>query len=643
MRCAFAALLLLASAPAFAGRAESDAAVAQGEAALARYHPREARVAFLNAIAEDPANPKAHLAQARALIALRQGVAAEAEVTRARETGASRAATGALMADALVLQGLHRRALAEAAKASDRDYAARVAGRAHAALGAYDDAVNAFAEAEALDAKSASLWMDLARFRLQRGDQAGAIAAANRAVGLAPAMPDALTLKGELVRTQYGLMSSLVWFDRALKVDRHDVPAMLERAATLGEIGRTRAMLAATRAVLAIEDRNPRAFFLQATLAARAGHYDAARSLLDRTGGKIDDEPAVMLLSGAVDYALGNVERSIDRLGRLVMIQPDNLKARRLLAAAQWRAGDMVAVVETLRPIAMLSTADSYSLTLIARAQERLGDREGASFSLDRAAMPTPWANPSPADLSEIASLERAVDAEPGAAGPRVMLIRALLRSGRGDAALNNAIWLRQRDPGAPQAHLLVGDALMATGNPRGAAEAYRRAANISFTEPVALRLVDALRRGGQGESAARVLALFAGQNPRNIPARLLLADFMLIAGDDDGAIGLLEDVRQRIGDRDATLLNNLAWAYHRAGDDAVAIIFARRAHALIPANPALADTHGWMLFTGSPERKRGLALIEEAARRAPGDPTVAGHLAEALAELRADKVPRGG
>src|SRR3546814_16907961 len=96
--------------------------------------------------------------------------------------------------------------------------------------------------------------------------------------------------------------SALPWFRKALAIDRNNVPALGEYAATLGEIGRTRQMLALTRKMIALDPGNPRAFFRQAAMAARARNYDLARKLLQRTGGSMDGVPAVMLLTGVLHY-----------------------------------------------------------------------------------------------------------------------------------------------------------------------------------------------------------------------------------------------------------------------------------------------------------------------------------------------------
>jgi tetratricopeptide (TPR) repeat protein len=419
----------------------------------------------------------------------------------------------------------------------------------------------------------------------------GALQAADRAVALAPDNLDAVILKGELTRTQYGLVAALPWFDRALAIDPESVAALLEKAATLGDMGHMADMLATTRQVIALDGRNPVAFYLQAVMAARARNFPLARTLMRETRGSMDGVPAVMLLQAAIDYQSGNTEQAIGRLARLVAMQPDNLKARRLLGAVQYRARDYNGVIGTLRPIADRPQADSYVLTLTGRALEQRGDRRAAAVYLDRAALSHTAARP----VSDTATVLNA-------------------------------------NPADPNGLILIGDALAAQRQFREAAEAYRRAANISFTEPVALRMIDALRQAGNAPAADQALSLFLSQNPRNIPARLLAADRAIASGEWARGIEILEGLRRRLGDRDAALLDKLARAYQRTGKPAKALPLAAAAYALLPANPAIANSYGWLLVATKANRGRGLALLEQAAAQVPADPGVRWHLAEAYA-----------
>ncbi len=613
--------------------APGGTAAERGLAALRADEPRTARVEFLNAIKAYPNDPRIRLLQAEAYLALREAGSAKAEIERARKLGASTAETAHLMAHALLLLGQHRRAVDEAARSgpAHAGYAAWVTGLGLSALGDNDGAAAAFDAALRATPQDHRAWVGFARFRRANGDSAGAIQAADKAVALNRRSVEALTLRGELTRSQYGLRAAIPWFDRALEIDPNDLTALLERAATHGETGAMTAMLADTRKVLSLAPRNPMAYFLQAMLAARADNFALSQSLFNRTRGAFDDQPAGMLLASAIDYQTGNVQQAIVRLQRLVALQPSNRKARRLLAAAQWRLGDASATVATLAPIADRPDADSYALTLMGKALAKLGDTEAASVYLARAAQPqqrSPTALASgPASEEDLAMLRSAVRVSPNDPQAKIRLIGALLSSGLGDEALQMALQLQADNPGVPDAHVLVGDSLGLRGDFAGAAREYRKAANLAFTEPVAMRMIEALERSGQAAAATQVLSLFLQQNPRSVPAQLLAANRYLQARDWGNAIRHYEDLRRRLGDRDAVMLNNLAWAYSEAGDYERAVPLARKAWSLDKDNPATADTLGWLLFKSGEDRAQGLALLQRAARGAPTNGEIRRHL----------------
>jgi cellulose synthase operon protein C len=599
----------------------------RGRAAFEAGDIRTARVELLNALQSDPENNEARLLQARVHLALGDGIAGESEIARARQSGAPVEATAHLLAHARLLQGDPAGAVTQAAQAAPEHlaYASRMRGRAFMTQGNSAAALEAFNRALQAAPEDSDVWTDIARFRRGEGDVAGAIEAAGRAIAARPGNAEALVLRGELTRGQYGLAAALPWFDRALQVEPGNVTALLERAITYGDLGRTRDQLADARQVLSLTGGHPTAYYILAVLAARGRDFELSRSLYNRTGGAFDNTPSGMLLLGVIDYETGNAEQAAIKLSELVARQPGNRKARRLLAAAQWRAGNAAAAAETLRPMVEQADADSYSLSLMGRALAQLGDRTGASHYLARAAQPMPAALTSIDPLSEgdFARLHQAADARPGDGPLQVRLVSALLARGLGDEALSRARRLQQASPGAPEVHILVGDALGTRGDFAGAAEQYRRAANLAFTEPTALRLIEALQRSGQGAAAEGVLRLFLQQNPGNVPARIMLAGHAMQTGDWPLAIELYERLRRRIGDNDATILNNLAWAYSETGDYESALPLARRAWALNRSNPATADTLGWILFKSGANRAEGLLLLEQAARGAPSDTAI--------------------
>src|SRR3546814_16515463 len=99
-------------------------------------------------------------------------------------------------------------------------------------------------------------------------------------------------------------------------------------------------MLAALRHAATIVPRDPRLYHLQAVLAARAGQYALARSLLQRTRGELDAQPSFVLLSAIVELELGGEAVAASWADRLLAEQPHNFNARRIPVAAEWAGGD---------------------------------------------------------------------------------------------------------------------------------------------------------------------------------------------------------------------------------------------------------------------------------------------------------------
>lgn len=589
-----------------------DTAFTRGVKALGEGQPRVARVEFMNAIKARPGDPQPHLMQARTYLLLEDGVAAEAEVRRAGSLGAPDKDMAHMLAEALLLQGDATRALAAASAPSRFPAAAyRMQGRAHQALGQEAEAAAAYGAALKLAPRDHRLWVDVARFRLQTGERAGAILAADRALALNPRFLPAILLRGTLVRTQYGLKAALPWFARAAAADPDNIPARIEQAATLGDLGRTREMLAVTRNVLALSPGNAEARYLQAVLAARARNFTLARRLYRRITGPTAGTPGALLLGGVIDLQLGNAEQAVTPLGALLGLQPGNMTARRLLGLAYLRSGDPRRALAVLRPLEGEAVADSYSLTLLAAAYAGAGNRQVAARALARAAGPGGGSS-GPGGGSGLLPVDLGGTLG-GPAFARAAAVRREIGYGSLWSGIAAARAVAAQSPGAPEAYLIAGDALMLGGSAPGAADAFQKAANLAFTEPAALRLVEALQAAGRLDDARTTLALFLDQHPQSLAGLRLLANLRLAARDWPGAIAAYERIRARTGDHDAVLLNNLAWARYESGDAAEALPAARTAYALSPGNIATADAYGWMLLKTGRERASALALLARA------------------------------
>lgn len=615
----------------------------------ARPDPREALVASLiamkrgnysaarnHAIAagEGPEAARANAVLGRAYLLIGDGIAAEGALNRAIAAGMSRARLHQLLADAYLAQGDADRALAEASRAAPRyrAYATRVRARALAAKRDVPAATRLLDTLLAQHPNDSAAWSDLGRIRLSAGDVQAADDASRRAMALDPANLEAIVLAGEVVRSRYGLVAALPWFERALEQDAYYLPALIQFAATAGDAGRYRAMLEATRRVLAARPNSPQALYLQAVMAARAGQRELARTLLGRMGDAGLTMPGVVLLTGMLAYADGGYEQAVVSFREVVGRQPMNLVARRLLGASLLRSGDARGALEMLRPLAVRPDADSYTLALAGRAFEATGERDWAARFLDRAARPA-LADPQPfAGDGSAGALAAAVAGAPGDPTVAVSYARSLVDGGRVELAEQRAEAIATASPGAPEAQLLAGD-VFATQRRFGPALArYRQAANLRFDAPVMLRLAEAANRVGDGREATAALSLYLSQNPQSLVGHRALVNLQLGARDWPAAVDTLERLREAVGARDALIQAQLSYAYTAAGDAETAVGYGRAAYRLAPMNPAAGDAYGWALYeqgnTGA-----ALQLLEKAAKLAPDHAGIRWHLGQALAD----------
>lgn len=564
------------------------------------------RAELQRVIADDPASIAAHVRLARIAIRLGDATGAEAAVRRALGAGANPDALRPVLARALAMQGESGRALQVLDEgpitAEMAGEAAWVAANIHLDNGDLGAARDGFDRAVRAHPRDAALWVDVARFRDASVDTLGALDAVAYAIELDPDNSAALALKANLVRSREGLAASLRWYDAALEADPANGPALIDRAATLGDLGRYRDMLASLRQAAAVVPDDPRIYYLQAVLAARADNYRLARSLLQRTRGRMDDVPGFMLISAIVELELGGEAVAATWAERLLADQPKNDGARRLLAAAEWADGDAGGAFAALVPIIDRPDADSWSLLLAARAAAEQGHGGEAADLLARAASLTRGEAPPFAVDLDYGLLTQEADAQPLNPAVAIPAISADIARGNAPRAIERAMRLRDANRGVADAHILLGDAALAGGRYALAVEAFRAARDLDAGERTTLRLANALYRAGDAAgSGAAILALRDSQ-PSSIAADRIAGHLAMDLRQWDRAIGHFERVRHRIGNRDVVILRELARAYAAKGDDARALPMIGLAYRLQPLNREI------MLFYADLLDRRGKA-----------------------------------
>jgi cellulose synthase operon protein C len=565
-------------------------------------------------LADQRAGPAELVLRARSDIARGDGINAEVRLKRAMEQGVPREAVAAYMGEAMMAQGrpeLARQWL----EAGEFDHQSAATGfRALARLeqqqGNLRAAGAAFDRAIAFTPEDAAMWVEIGRLRYVGGEDVLAVEAAEYALQLDPGNIRALEFRGQLIRDSHGLLAALPWFETALRRNPDDVPVLLEYAATLGELGRARDMLTLTRRVLEIQPNNPRAFYLQAVLAARAGNYSLSRRLLQRGGPSLENVPGAMLVHGIAQIDAGNYAIAAETFEALLARQPGNARAEELLARALFLSGDHRYLVSRLGAAASLPGASPYLLTVVGRAYEALGQRDMAGRLLDRAAEPRNFGifprDPGNSPIAGLVSEWRLAEAE------------AIIEE------------LRTADPGHYENQELAGDIQLLSGNAEAAIVRYEAAARIRMPESLMLRRFQALVLSGRMADAVELVDAYLAFTPTSRPALRLSGWLAAASADWPRARLVFEHLVSTGGDRDIQLLTDLAMVQLQSGDPRAAAASARQAYELQRASPVAAQALGLSLAALGSDNRKAEALIEKARAMMGDNP----YLAEARLHL---------
>jgi tetratricopeptide (TPR) repeat protein len=522
------------------------------------------------------------VSEAEAALDHGDGAAAELAANRAFEAGIPSARVAAIAGEAELLQGnlsAARKWLEpEDFSPATQERGLRALARLEIEEGDFNAASRAYDRALADGQGSAALWVDVGRFRYRTGQHHLALEAARTALEADGQYPRALEFRGQLVRDSVGPVAALPWFEKGLEQAPDDLSLLGEYAATLAEAGRNADMLRVARRMVDIDPRHPRAYFLQAVLAARAGHAGLARRLIDRTNGAYANTPAAQLLSAIIELRNGSAKLAAEQLETLTRAQPDNGNAAMLLGRALLASGDAEGVVARLGPAAERADASPYLLALVGRAYEQMGLRSEAARYLDRAAGPRPA-------LMAVLPVVTGSPTGPEAQSA-VRLLRQMLAQGRRAEAIATANRVGQEYAGSADVEVLGGDVALLAGTPGAALAVYSRAAEVRRDFSLVERMVAAQRMLGREQDAKRLLGEYLIHNPRSVPAATLLGRMEAQEGNLPVAVALLSYSNNFSGRQDPLLLADLAEVGARRGD--VVLETAQRAYTLQRNNPRI-------------------------------------------------------
>ena len=596
---------LLAATP---EQEKSDKYYREAQEYLKKRDVNAAVIQLKNALKSDASNVAARLLLADVYMRLGQGAYAEKEIKAASLHGVPFSDTMVDLGRAYLLQGRFDDVLKELAldKATDANRVDVLVVRGSAELGLrhFDESEQIFRDALKIKPDEARAYVGLAQSLASRGHVAEAEQQVDVALKTQPDLLDALILKAELRRINRDFNGAIEWFGKAIAQRPNHLPARLGRAASYIDMNRDAEAEPDLKAVLSAVPRHPLARYLQALSLAKKKDYAGAKDMLLDTGSALDDHLPAMFLRGAVYYALGEFEQAQQQLTRYLAQVPQNVRARKILAATYIRSRQGAKAVEILKPLEEQPDLDGQTLTLLGSAYMQQGNVTKGSEYFEKAveASPDQSAIRTQLAISRLAQgqtdkaeddLEVALNLDKDSSQAGILLTLVQLRKGEFDGALKSAEQLQKSMPGNPLPANLLGAAWLGKGDSAKAREMFGNALKIKsdFT-PARMNLAQLDLRENKNSNAKEEYGEVLKVNSNNVSAMMGLANIAIAERNPDAAVTWLKKAADANPNDIAPRLRLISY-YSETGQSQKALTAARDLATYAPNSPQAQEVLG--------------------------------------------------
>ncbi len=383
---------------------------------------------------------------------------------------------------------------------------------------------------------------------------------------------------------------ALLSFQKAVDLD----PALIRAWENLGwahhRLGNDREAFRVWDTVLKLEPDNVDAWNAVGDVRLDAGSWREASIAYERSLAANSRQPEIRLRLGRAYEQLGRLDPAASQYRAILERLPGDIGAISRLSDLEEKRGRLDAAEAVLREaLARVRDSDGAIARRLARVVATKGDEAYRAEAWDTARD----------DYRE------AVRYDPAKIVYRVNLGWALRKAGANADAVTE--WRLAVDRGAPEPAALwqaIGDALRDAGRLTEAREAYTRSAKTTSNKAAALYALAALALdGGDVSGATASLEDLFSTGPVD-PSEFVRCADLFIRNDALDAGERFFDARSREpGRREASgvALARLAaargGAAYRAGDDAAASVFYRKALDADPNNRAALRDYGWTLW----------------------------------------------
>lgn len=399
--------------------------------------------------------------------------------------------------------------------------------------------------------------------------------------------------------------------------------------------------LAATeqlRHSLKIDNNYVPALLLMGKIDIEDGNLDQAenqyRAVLDRQS--VNSE--AMIGMARIEAMRGNVGGSVSWLTKASEANPSDITSRIILSRYYSQSGDLDRAMIMANEAMNIQPKNPVAVSLRAHLDMVKGDIRSAISLLEKLAVMYPESIQGHIELANsylagneyqhaINEAEKAIKLDDTNILARIILAKAWFKYGNTEKSLEMARQIAHMDKNSSIGYILEGDIELSGTHYSASLNAYQSALQIKGTPLIYIKLSRIHELMQNWEQAKSIIQTGIRKFPGNSTLRIRLAEIYQIRNELDSAE---QQYRYILDEHPENIiaLNNLAFIYLDEDRDK-ALAYAKKAYDIMPDNPAVSDTLGWILLQ-SGRSKDALTYLEKAAH-ASTNPTIDYHFARAL------------
>lgn len=603
--------------------------------------PARARLHAEAVLALQPKNQDGHILRGESLV--REGLVQEgiAELQRAIEADPSQPAGYLELARMQARQRNYAGAehvLRKALELDPRSVEARLA------LGDVLDAAGNPSEAEAeyrrglaVDPNGGAFYLRLAMLSQRRKQTGEAEALYRRWIDVLPHDTRAHVALGQFYRSTGQVQEALAAYQHARQVDPSAGFAHEALITLYLETSRLKEAGLEIDALLKQHPKDIGGLLLQARLKIEEGDAEHALPLLQEVAQQAPRLATVHQYLGIAWARMNNLTKALSALKEAQTLAPESSEIRTSLAQVYLSDGSLYHAIEEAEEALRITPHSVSAVRVLGEAHLRAGNLQQARQRLEEAAAAFPrdplvhhhlglTSRLRYQDGVAVAHFEQALDANPRFIEALEQIVAILLSQGRVSQARERVMRQLATTSDDPRLHNLLGRLSIHSLNYAEAEAAFKKAMALNDTLLATYaNLGELYARQGKVDQAMRKFETILSRNPQHVPTLMILGMLHEQQQDFERAEPLYEEAL-RLDPRFAPAANNLAWLLiERGGNKDRALSYAETAREVLPRDPHIADTLGWIYYHKQMYEK-SVSFLKEAVTHLPEQPTILYH-----------------